>query len=455
MYQVQDSVALLRARRGFAAARQAGRPFVARTVLLLGLTSLFTDISSEMVAAVLPLYYVQVLGINPMQIGILNGIYQGGSAVARLLFGFVADRMERYREIAGVGYGLSAICKLGLLAFTAFGGLTAVLLLDRIGKGIRTAPRDAMISLSSPQEELGTAFGVHRAMDTCGAMIGPLLGFALLALTPNEYHGIFLISFCIALIGVAILLLLVEEPERSRPAEARAMGPAPEPEVEVAALAAPAEADDAEAEADPRDSRLTLRGARELIRGTPLAGLVLIAFLLGLATVGDAFLYLQLHERLDFADSLFPLLYVGTSSIFMVMAVPAGRLSDRIGRAKVFIFGYVLLLAVYLVLLSGAQADLLLPATLLGLGIFYACTDGVLAALGSAAVPDTVRGTGLAALGTSTGLAQFGASLAFGALWATAGVHTAFVVFAIGLAAALAITVVVLLVRPRRGAATA
>jgi MFS family permease len=439
MYQVQDSVALLRARRGFAAARQAGRPFVARTVLLLGLTSLFTDISSEMVAAVLPLYYVQVLGINPMQIGILNGIYQGGSAVARLLFGFVADRMERYREVAGVGYSLSAICKLGLLAFSSFGGLTAVLLLDRIGKGIRTAPRDAMISLSSPKEELGTAFGVHRAMDTCGAMLGPLLGFALLALTPNEYHGIFLVSFCIALIGVAILLLLVEEPERRR-----------EPET----VAVPV-IDEAEAEPDARDSRLTLRGAWALIENTPLSGLVLIAFLLGLATVGDAFLYLQLHERLDFADSLFPLLYVGTSSIFMVMAVPAGRLSDRVGRAKVFTFGYVLLLLLYLVLLSGAKADLLLPATLLGLGIFYACTDGVLAALGSAAVPDSVRGTGLAALGTATGLAQFAASLAFGALWATAGVHTAFVVFALGLAVALAVTVVVLFLRQRRPAAAA
>jgi MFS family permease len=436
MYQVSDSVALLRARRGFAAAKQAGRPFVARTVLLLGLTSLFTDISSEMVSAILPLYTVHVLGLNPFQYGVLNGIYQGGSAFARLIFGFVADRMSRYREVAGVGYGLSAICKLGLLATTAFGGIAAVLLLDRIGKGIRTAPRDAMISLSSPADELGTAFGVHRAMDTCGAMLGPLLGFALLALTPNEYHGIFLISFCFALIGVAILLLLVEDPARD-----------PERVAEHAAAATPAPAPVA---AEPQDKpRLTLRGARALMAGTPLAGLTVIAFLLGLATIGDAFLYLQLDDRLDLADSLFPLLYVGTSSIFMVMAVPAGRLSDRIGRAKVFTFGYAVLLALYVILLSGAHGQLLLPATLLGLGFFYACTDGVLAALGSAAVPEAVRGTGLAALGTATGLAQFGASIAFGALWASAGVHTAFVVFTAGLAVALVATAVVLLARGR------
>lgn len=432
MYQVQDSVALLRARRSWSAAKRAGRPFVARTVLLLGLTSLLTDISSEMVSAILPLYTVHVLGLNPFQYGVLNGIYQGGSAFARLIFGFVADRMARYREVAGVGYGLSCVCKLGLLATTAFGGIAAVLLLDRIGKGIRTAPRDAMISLSSPKEELGTAFGVHRAMDTCGAMLGPLLGFALLALTPGEYHGIFLISFCFALIGVAILLLLVDDPAR-------------EPE----RLAANEELR-AKAQAERRESRLTLRGAGAAMKGTPLFGLVVLAFLLGLATVGDAFLYLQLDDRLDLDDSLFPLLYVGTSSIFMVMAVPAGRLSDRIGRAKVFAFGYAVLLTVYLVLLSGAHGDLLLPATLLGLGFFYACTDGVLAALGAAAVPEAIRGTGLAALGTATGLAQFAASIAFGALWATVGVQTAFLVFAIALAVALTATIFLLLVRPRR-----
>jgi MFS family permease len=139
----------------------------------------------------------------------------------------------------------------------------------------------------------------------------------------------------------------------------------------------------------------------------------------------------------------------------MVMAVPTGRLSDRIGRAKVFTFGYGILLALYLVLLSGANSDLLIPATLLGLGLFYACTDGVLAALGSALVPEGVRGTGLAALGTATGLSQFAASLAFGGLWAAFGVHTAFVVFAIGLAVALVATVIVLLLRPRRPGAAA
>ncbi|HVI19702.1 MAG TPA: MFS transporter [Gaiellales bacterium] len=432
MYQVQDSVALLRARRRFVVARQAGRPFVARTVVLLGLTSLFTDISSEMVSAILPLWAISTLGLNPLQFGAINGIYQGGSAVVRIISGFAADRMVRYRAVAAVGYGLSALAKLGLLLTGTFGAASTIIFADRVGKGIRTAPRDAMISLSSEPEELGTAFGVHRAMDTCGAMIGPLLAFGLLALSADDFHGIFLISFCFALIGVAILTLLVEDPARPAGAEAE-RGAEPEPEPEPA-------------------PKPTLRGATAVLRRGRLGALVLIAFLLGLATVGDAFLYLQLDARLDLDNSLFPLLYVGTSSVFMVMAVPAGRLADRFGRSRVFTCGYLLLLAVYAMLLSGADGALLLPVTLGALGLYYAMTDGVLAALGSAAVPAQLRGTGLAVLGTATGVAQFAASIAFGALWLWLGAHDAFLVFTVALAVALAATVVVLLVRPARAA---
>jgi MFS family permease len=191
--------------------------------------------------------------------------------------------------------------------------------------------------------------------------------------------------------------------------------------------------------------RPTLRGAGALLRGGPLGGLVVVAFLLGIATIGDAFLYLQLHDRLDFDPSLFPLLYVGTAAVFMVMAVPVGRLADRIGRAKVFTAGYAILLALYVVLLSGGDTWVLLPLTLLALGLFYGATDGVLAALGSAAVPEALRGTGLAVLGTATGIAQLGASLAFGALWLWAGAHAAFACFAAGLAVALALASLVLL----------
>src|SRR5919198_5027165 len=175
---------------------------VKRNVVNLGLTSLFTDISSEMVSTVLPLYLVFFLRLTPLQFGMLDGLYQGGAALIRLVGGVAADRSQRYREVAALGYGLSALSKIGLL-LGASGGpglLAATLFVDRTGKGIRTAPRDALISLSSEQHTLGTSFAVHRALDTAGAMIGPLLGFGVLALIPNGFDVVFLTSLCFALV---------------------------------------------------------------------------------------------------------------------------------------------------------------------------------------------------------------------------------------------------------------
>ena len=173
MYAVESTSTLRRARRALLSGRLRER--VGGTVLLLGTCSLLTDISSEMVSAVLPLYLVATLGFSPLQYGVVDGIYQGAGALVRVGSGFLGDRLSRHKLIATTGYGLSAVCKLGLAVVGgAWAGLGALILLDRTGKGIRTAPRDAMISLTAPKGELGLAFGVHRAMDTVGAMIGPL-----------------------------------------------------------------------------------------------------------------------------------------------------------------------------------------------------------------------------------------------------------------------------------------
>ncbi len=432
MYQVQDSATLARLRRRLAGARREGRPPVARTVVLLGLTSLLTDISAEMVSAVLPLYLVTIRGLNPAQFGVIDGIYQGGSALVRIVFGFVADRLRRYRDVAALGYGLSAASKAGLIA--AGGAWTAVgvmVLADRVGKGIRTAPRDALISMSGPRESLGIAFGVHRAMDTFGAMIGPIIAFGLLALDPDNFTGLFLVSLCFALVGLAILMLLVDEPEHLPAAVAASHETAVEP-ADVAAAAAPRSA-----EPGPPPPTATLAGATRLARTPPFGGLVGVAALLGLVTISDAFVYLELERQIDFDASIFPLLYVGTALVFMILAVPIGRLADRAGRPRVFLGGYAVLLAMYVILQVAPTDVAMLPLALTALGVFYASTDGVLAALGSALTPEHLRGTGLAMLGTATGLARFGASVAFGAAWALAGVETALLGFTIALALAL------------------
>jgi MFS family permease len=407
MYSVESTSSLGRAKRAVLSGRLKER--VGGTVLLLGTCSLLTDISSEMVSAILPLYLVATLGFSPLQYGIVDGVYQGAGALVRLAAGFLGDRLGRHKAVASFGYGLSAVCKLGLAAIGgAWAGLSAIILLDRTGKGLRTAPRDAMISLTAPKRDLGLAFGVHRAMDTAGAMIGPLVAFALLAAAPDAFGSLFLVSFFVAVLGFLVIALLVREPRR-RPVE-------------------PAEKPD-------------LKAAAKLLSGREFRALTIAGAALGLATASDGFIYLTLREQIDFDNSLFPLLATGTAVLYMLLAAPLGRVADRFGRGRVLIGGYVLLLAVYCILLAPSAGTVSLVAVLALLGTYYAATDGVLMAMGSMHVPEALRGSGLALLGTATSITRLCASILFGALWTWLGLETAIALFAAALLAAMAVAV--------------
>ena len=413
MYQVQNSQALVAVQRRLFARGRTG-PLVARTVMLLGLTSLFTDISSEMVSTVLPLYLVYTVGLSPIAYGFIDGLYQGAGAIVRVASGFVGDRFRRHKEVAAVGYGLSAFCKLGFLAAGgAVGALSAIIVLDRTGKGIRTAPRDAMISLSTPKEQLGTAFGVHRALDTTGAMIGPLLAFGMLAVAPGRFDAIFMVSFLIALVGLGILVLFVQNKR-----EEEAVG-----------------------EAEPRPP-VSVRSALGLMKSKTFSTVVALGCVLGLATMSDGFVYVGLQHRIGFETRLLPLLYVGTSLVYMVLAVPVGKLADRYGRMLVFGIGYSLLLVLYATLLLPSVGPTMLVLCILLFGTYYAATDGVLMALASPLLPEETRGSGLALVTTGTTLARLFGSLAFGTLWTLAGLNAAVIVFMIALAFALGLTAV-------------
>ncbi|MGH2841529.1 MAG: MFS transporter [Solirubrobacteraceae bacterium] len=417
MYEVSNSAAVVRGHRRLFSRRRSGER-VNRTVVLLGLTSLFTDVSSEMVTTVLPLYLVYVGGFSPLAFGFIDGLYQGAAALVRLASGFIGDRRQRHKAVAGVGYAISAACKLALaLVGTAVSAVGAIVLLDRIGKGIRTAPRDAMISLSTPPAGLGAAFGVHRALDTTGAMLGPLVAFGLLALIPLGFDTVFLVSFLIAVIGLGILVLLVQPAPADRTGASAAVKRPPPP---------------------------SLRAAFGLLRGRRFRALMIAGGALSLATASDAFLFLILEDRLDLGTTLFPLLFVGSAGTYMLLAVPVGRLADRIGRGRVLLGGYALLLAVYAVLLSPLGGVALLVCALGLLGAYYAATDGVLMALGSALAPDELRGSGLALIGTATSVARLLASIAFGALWTLASMETALACFAGALVVAMAFAAVAL-----------
>ncbi|WP_328979210.1 MFS transporter [Streptomyces canus] len=380
------------------------------TVLALGAVSLITDVSSEMVTAVLPLYVVTALGLSPLGFGLLDGINNGVGALVRLAGGHLADRGgRRHKVVAGLGYGLSAVCKPLLLLAHTLPVISAVLAVDRTGKGLRTAPRDAMISLSTEPEHRGRAFGVHRAMDTTGALLGPLVAFAVLRATVDGYDAVFAVSGCVAALGVLVLLLFVPRRVTLADAERRPERP-------------PA-----------------LRDSLALLRRPDLRRLTVCATLLGLTTVSDSFLYLLLQREGNLSAHLFPLLPLGTAAVFLLLAVPLGALADRVDRRRLFLAGHGVLLLGYGVVLSPRHGVPAVIAVLVLHGTFYAATDGVLAAATAGAVPARHQGAGQALVGTAQALARFGCSLAFGAAWSLWGERTALAVTA----AALAVSAVV------------
>jgi MFS family permease len=395
-------------------------PAVSGTVWALGITSLFTDVSSEMVASVLPMYLVLQLGMQPLAYGIVDGLYQGGAALVRVVAGVAADRLRRYKEVAAVGYVLSALCRPALLAAgSAWMAIAGIVAVDRIGKGIRTAPRDALISMRSPCRDLATAFGVHRALDAAGAMLGPLVAFAILAAMPRRFDVLFAVSFAVALVGVGVIVLCVE-PGTDR----------------VGTAVVPAD-----------------RRARGLLRSTRFKAIVVAGFVLGLPTISDGFIFLSLQNRLQLGVTAFPLFYVATSLFNALFSVPSGRLADRFGRTRVLLLGYVLLAAIYVALLAPAGSTVLafavLPLVLLG--AYYAATDGVLTAMAAAVLPASASGTGLSLLATATNVSRVIASMLFGLLWTRAGIAAATAWYLVALAVAILVAGVVL-VRAERAA---
>ncbi|MEV7985961.1 MFS transporter [Micromonospora sp. NPDC085948] len=388
---------------------------VSGNVVALGTVSLITDISAEMVAAVLPLYLVLGLQLSPVAFGVLDGVHTGATALLRVVGGFAADRFRRRKLIAGIGYTLSAVAKLGLLlAGRSIPAIGAVIAVDRLGKGVRSAPRDALITLSTPPEALGRAFGVHRAMDSVGAFLGPLAAFAVLLVVGQSYDAVFVTSFCVAALAVVVLVLFVRE----RPAE--------------------------QATAGPDEPAVSVREAFGLLGGGPARRLVLAAAMLGLATIGDGFVYLLLQRREDLGLRWFPLLAVGTSLAYLLLAAPLGVLADRIGRLPVVLGGYTALGATYLLLAGPVDGWPLIVLTLGLYGAFYAATDGVLIALAGPVLPARLRTTGIALVQTGQALAYLVSSVLFGLAWQAWGPEAAIRAAAVAVACVLVGTLLLL-----------
>ena len=384
---------------------------VSPVVWKLGWTSFLTDISSEMVNSALPVYLVIYLHQSPFQYGAIDGVYNGFAvALVSIAAGLMADRSKRHKEIALAGYGLSAICRLAMLAAGGvWGWLIAITGVERIGKGIRTAPRDALISLNTPPNLMASAFSVHRAMDAGGALLGPLIAFILLAQLPGAFDVLWVASFLFALLGVAALWLYVPKTKESLFHQSFS-----------------------------EERRISRQSLSALFSSRHFAALVGCGMFLALGTANDGFIYLILLKKSDTNSGYLPLFYVATAAAYAAFSIPAGICADRFGRASIFLGGYAALGALYLLLFFMPAIDPPAQAFfLLLLGLYYAGTEGVLMAMASAAIPPEMRASGLAILATAIALGKAGSSLLFGWVWETYGAPSAIVTFAAILTAAM------------------
>jgi MFS family permease len=409
MYQL-DFIERLK-HRATAATRAGQVASVSPVVWKLGWTSLLTDISSEMVNSALPVYLVLHLHLNPLQYGAIDGVYNGLSIVlASLAAGLMADRWKRHKEIALTGYGLSAICKASFLAAGGvWGWLIVITGFDRIGKGIRTAPRDAMISLNTPPNLMATSFAVHRALDAGGALLGPLIAFILLAQLPEDFNVLWVASFLFAILGMAVLWLYVPSQK---------MGLFPRPFSD--------------------ERRISRRSLSALCASPHFIALVGCGLLLSVGTANDGFIYLILQKKGGTSAGFLPLFYVATSASCALLSIPAGRCADRFGRSSIFLCGYGVLVIIYMLLFfMPTISPLMQVGCLFLLGIYYAGTEGVLMAMASAAVPHETRASGLAILATAIALGKAGSSLLFGWIWDAYDPRYAILTFAAILAAAM------------------
>ena len=376
---------------------------LSRTVVVLGMVSLLNDAASDMLAPLLPLFLTVTLGAGPVVVGLIEGVAEATASILKLLAGWLADRGWNPKGLVMGGYGLSNGAR-PLIGF-AFGWAMVLILrfLDRVGKGLRTAPRDAMIATSVSPAIRGRAFGFHRALDHSGAVIGPLLAFALLEANV-PLRDVF---FASAIPGLMVMLLLV-----------------------FGLPATPA----APVEAVPRFAW------REL--DSRLRGLIIAAAALALAAVPDAFLVLWMQAH-GFAIVWVPLLWAAMHAVKMLVAMPFGMLSDKISRLKVVIGGWsarVVLLVILALLGNGLWSAWVL---LLAYAAATASTEGAERALIGDVAPAANKATAFGAYHMLSGLCALPGALLFGGLWQLAGMSIAFITAAVLTAISAAALVII------------
>ncbi|HET7460789.1 MAG TPA: MFS transporter [Longimicrobium sp.] len=393
-------------------------PLLRGNVLWLSIVSLLNDAASEMIYPLLPLFLTGVLGAGPAFLGVIEGVADAASSLLKLASGVIADRFGRRRRLVAWGYGIAAVGRPLIALVTAAWHVLAIRFADRVGKGLRTAPRDALLAESVPPELRGTAFGIHRAADHAGAVVGPLLASALLLLWPGNLRRVFGLALIPGLITLAVVLWKVHDP-------------------------APPTATPRHAGGDDRAPLLPRISALGSVFPRYLGVVVLFA----LGNSSDAFLLLRARD-LGVAVALIPLLWAALHVSKMAWSIIGGRLSDRVGPRTAIIAGWLVYAAVYAGF-AAASAEWHAWALFVVYGLFFGLTEAPEKALVAALAPPGLRGSAFGWYHAAVGVAALFASILFGIVWKVYGGPAAFLM---GAGIALGSAVLFLAVVPRQEA---
>lgn len=390
---------------------------ISRNVVVLGIVSFFTDVSSEMIVPVRIIFLVLVLRTPLAVAGLIEGIAESTASLLKIFAGRLSDRVSRRKPLVLFGYGISNAAK-PLIAFvSAWPAALFFIFLDRVGKGVRGSPRDAMMADSTPRKYMGKAFGFHRSMDTFGAAVGPLLTYLILLLTSGDLRAVFLWTAVPGVLSVLAIVLLREKPE-AKPAAA----PVPSPP-------APSEAEKSKSKKSVRASEL----------GTRFWMFTAISTIFAFGNSSDAFIFLRTAE-LESVVLLVPLIYFFYNLVYAVLATPLGALSDRWGRIPVLMTGFAAFTLVYIgwaYATQGWEAWVLFVLY----GVYAAANEGVAKAFVTDLVPREVRGTALGWFNGMIGFAALPANVIGGWLWGVAGSPSTFMFGAWMSGIALALTI--------------
>jgi MFS family permease len=350
-----------------------------RNVFFAGLVSFFMDISSEMIYPLVPLFLANTLGVNKSVIGLIEGIAESTASLLKFFSGWLSDRLGNRKWLMAIGYGISTLSRPLIALATGWHQVLGSRFMDRFGKGVRTAPRDAIIAESTTHSHLGRAFSFHRAMDTMGAMVGPALALLLLGIFSNNYRLVFWLSIIPGTLAVLLIIFFIREKK----------------EIAVARAARP---------------KLTLRHFDWRFRF-----FVGIATLFALGNSSDVFLILR-AEQVGMPMVAIPAVYLLFNFVYSLSSVPAGMAADRFGKKRIILLGFILFALLYygFAVVSSTGGIWLLFGFY---GLFMGLTEGIQKAFVATLIPVDFKATAFGVYTTAVGIATLPASLIGGWLW--------------------------------------